>query len=352
MKILIACIPTPGNRYLIDLKKGLEAYATVVWDADAFWNCEGDFDVVHIHWPEYLSYEIESYLYNNKSIPNGLWQKLNKYLNYWSKRAKIVYTRHNALPHSRQNTDFRELYKLISSNAQTVVHFANYSIQQFKEWYPELDHIKHVVIPHHNYASLPNSSDRVSARAKLGINPDTFVMLVFGGVRKSERQIIKQAFKYIPTSNKLLLAPKWQTNRRSIRPIFFREWIYAIEKWLMRFNTKQRINLGFIKEKDAHYYLNAADFLFIPRIKELNSGNIALAYTFGLVVVGKNIDNIGEILQQTENPTFNLSNKNSLKKAIEITFNLNRQALGLQNKTLAHKKWNLEQVTKSYFSAL
>jgi hypothetical protein len=45
---------------------------------------------------------------------------------------------------------------------------------------------------------------------------------------------------------------------------------------------KERLsNLGFIKEEDAHYYLNAADFLFIPRTNEFNSGNITLGCTFG-----------------------------------------------------------------------
>ena len=62
MKVLIACISTPGNRYLLDLKSGLSTHAEVVWDADAFWNCQNEFDIIHIHWPEYLSFELESYL--------------------------------------------------------------------------------------------------------------------------------------------------------------------------------------------------------------------------------------------------------------------------------------------------
>lgn len=352
MKILIACIPTPGNRYLIDLKKGLEAYATVVWDADAFWNCEGDFDVVHIHWPEYLSYEIESYLYNNKSIPNGLWQKLNKYLDYWSKRAKIVYTRHNALPHSRQNTDFKELYKLISSNAQTVVHFANYSIQQFKEWYPELDHIKHVVIPHHNYASLPNLSTQEEARKYLNIAPDAYVMLVFGAIKENEKPLIKMAFDAIPYSNKVLLAPGWKIQRRKIGYIRLREWVWEFEKCLASLNKTFRTNLGFIQEEDAHYYLNASDFLFIPRTNELNSGNITLGCTFGLVVVGKDSADIGEILNETGNPTFTVGDDESLKRAIKKAYQLNEVRHGAKNRTLALRDWSIKKIANAYWDQM
>ena len=52
MKVLIANFITKGNRYLIDLQKGLESYADVVWDYEEFWKCENDYDIVHIHWPE------------------------------------------------------------------------------------------------------------------------------------------------------------------------------------------------------------------------------------------------------------------------------------------------------------
>lgn len=352
MKILIACIPTPGNRYLIDLKQGLEQHAEVIWDYHAFWKCKDVFDVIHIHWPEYLSYDIETYLYNDQTISKILWNKLRECLEYWSKNAKIIYTRHNTLPHVRQDNDFKKLYELIGRYAQTMVHFANYSIKQFKKWYPDLSHIKHVVIPHHNYASLPNLSTRTEARTYLNIAADAHVMLVFGAVKENEKALIKKAFKAIPYKNKVLLAPGWKILRRKIGYIRLREWVWKLEKWWASENKSFRTHLGFIKEEEAHYYLNAADFLFIPRTSELNSGNISLGFTFGLVVVGKDDGDVGEILKETGNPSFTVGDEDSLKKAIADAYQLKAQQHGTNNKDLAMNEWNIQNIAKAYWEVM
>ena len=42
LKILFANIPTPGNRFVLDLKEGLEQHADVVWDHQEFWNMKND----------------------------------------------------------------------------------------------------------------------------------------------------------------------------------------------------------------------------------------------------------------------------------------------------------------------
>lgn len=351
LKILSACIPTPGNRYLIDLKEGLETYAEVIWDYKAFWECQDRFDVVHIHWPEYLSYDIEAYLYTQNAISDALWKSLKHCLDHWSRHAKIIYTRHNALPHARQDSDFKALYQLVSSYAHTVVHFAHYSMQQFKEWYPELPHIKHVVIPHHNYASLPNTTTNKKARQQLGIALDTYVMLVFGGVRQDQKKLIQQAFKHIPVKKKLLLAPKMKLNKLKKIPFLgYRFWL--LMKWVKRIFNKQRIDEGHVKESDLQYYLNSADVLFIPRTYELNSGNIALGFTFGLVVIGKDDGNIGEILTDTGNPTFKLNNLKSLERAILTAVTLNANNYGKQNKIRANRDWSLEKISKNYIELI
>lgn len=352
MKILIACIPTPGNRYLVDLKKGLEKHAQVVWDTESFWKCEEQFDVVHIHWPEYLSFELESYLYKSDPISESLWEKTKASLNYWSLHAKIIYTRHNALPHARQDEEFKKLYKTVSSYCDTIVHFANFSIQQFRNWYPELDYIKHVIIPHHNYASLPNNSDRKSARAYLGIDPNAHVMLVFGGIRQNQKKIIKRAFKYIPAKNKVLLAPKWRIKPKKFKIKAYEKMMYYLEKWFLQLDKRKKIDLGYIEEHKVHYYVNAADFLFIPRTHELNSGNIALAYTFGQLVLGKDEGDIGEILVETNNFTFNLNDKTTLKTSIKKIFLNKWSFLRNNNKMIAEQCWSVDTIAKKYLKLM
>jgi len=349
LKVLIACISTPGNRYLLDLKSGLSTHAEVVWDADAFWNCQNEFDIIHIHWPEYLSFELESYLYKaSESIPNKIWDKTINCLEYWSKNSKIILTRHNALPHTRKDEQFQKLYKLIYKYTSIVIHFANYSIEQFKQWYPDLEHIKHVVIPHQNYASLPNNSTKQEAREYLNIDKSGKVMIVFGGIKDHEKPLIKKAFNAIPDKNKVLLAPGWKIPRRKISYIRLREWVWNFEVWMAKNNNRFRTNLGFIKEEDAHYYLNAADFLFIPRTSELNSGNITLGFTFGLVVVGTDTADIGEILKETGNPTFTVGNSKSVANAIKKAFELTLLNHGQNNKNYALNYWDVKTISKQY----
>jgi hypothetical protein len=350
LKILFANIPTPGNRFVVDLKIGLEQYGDVIWDHQEFWKMENDYDIIHIHWPEYLSFELESYLYKpSESIPKEIWEKAISCLEYWSKNAKIVYTRHVQFPHARHDQEFLKLYKTIASYCDTIVHFANYSIQQFKDWYPELEHIKHVVIPHHNYESLPNTTTKKEAREYLKIGHDAEVMIVFGGIKVNEKPLIKTAFNAMPGKNKVLLAPGWKIPRRKISYIRLREWVWKFETWLAAQNKMFRTNLGFIKEEEAHYYLNAADFLFIPRTNELNSGNITLGLTFGLVVVGKDTADIGEILQETGNPTFSVGNKESLIHAIKTANKLKNKQHGTKNKTTALEQWGISTIAKRYY---
>jgi len=350
LKILFANIPTPGNRFVLDLKEGLEHHADVVWDHQEFWNMKNKYDIIHIHWPEYLSFELESYLYKpSESIPNEIWDKTITCLEYWSKNAKIIYTRHVQYPHARHDEEFLKLYKIVVSYCDTIIHFANYSIQQFKQWYPDLEQIKHVVIPHHNYASLPNDSTKQQAREYLNIDKSAKVMLVFGGIKEHEKPLIKTAFNSIPGKNKVLLAPKWKTPRRKISYIRLREWVWNFEVWMAKQNNKFRTNLGFIKKNDAHYYLNAADFLFIPRTSELNSGNITLGCTFGLVVVGADTADIGEILKETGNPTFTVGNSKSLANAIKKAFELNENGFGFINKERALINWNINIISEQYF---
>ena len=338
---------------MIDLKEGLEKHAEVIWDYKEFWNCKNNYDIVHIHWPEYLSFEMESYFRTTDPIPKDLWKRTVDCLEYWSEHSTIVYTRHVQYPHSRHDDDeFFKLYRITASYCKKVIHFANYSIQQIKEFYPELTHVKHVVIPHHNYVSLPNESTKESARKHLNIKADAKVMLVFGTIKENEKSLIKKAFGYIPGNNKVSLAPGWKVKRRKIAYIRLCEWVFRFEQWLAGLNKQKRINLGFIQEEDAHFYLNSADFLLIPRTNELNSGNITLGCTFGLVIVGKDDADIGEILQETGNPTFQVGNNGSLKEAIQKAYALTKENHGEKNRKIALKVWSVSQIARIYIDQM
>lgn len=335
-----------------DLKLGLEEYAEVVWDYEEFWKCENEYDIVHLHWPEFLSYEVQSYVWETCPFPEALINKIKACLEHWKKHSTIVYTRHVQYPHARHDKDFLDLYRLVTSYCDTVIHFASYSIQQFKEFYPEHAGIEHVVIAHHNYESLPNTISRKEARKELKINQADKVMLVFGLIKEHEKALIEQAYGFIPGKDKVLLAPKWEVTRRKISYIRLREWVWNFEKWVAKQNNRRIIDKGFVEEENAQIYLNAADFLFIPRTNELNSGNITLGCTFGLIVVGKKGSDIGEILEETGNPTFEVGHDQSLQSAIERVYQLKTINHGEKNKALALTEWSVPLISKQYIDVM
>lgn len=244
MKILFATLPQPKNRFVVDLQSGIENYAEVVHDYKEFWACENHYDIIHIHEPEYLSFEIEACMYNTDTIPTELWNRLMGCLEHWSKTATIIHTRHVQEPHVRIDDEFRKLYNTVFSYCNGMAHFASFSIQQFKDFYPDLKQITHKVIPHHNYTSMPNTTTREVARKKMEIRQDAKVMLVFGMIKEREKEVIKTAFEAIPGTNKVLLAPGWKIPKPNIKWIRLREWVHKYQIKQAAKNKVFRINIG------------------------------------------------------------------------------------------------------------
>lgn len=331
-----------------DLVEGLSSFAEVTWDFQEFWKMENDYDIVHIHWPEYLSFEVESYLNNSEDLTSDLWNRIEECCKHWHHRSTLVYTRHVRAPHKRDDETFKRLYELVFSYCHGMTHFANYSIGEFKQYFPKNQISYHQVIPQHKHATLPDTSDKTSARNALGIKQSSKVLLCFGLIKENEKTLIDQAFEAIGSNDKVLLAPGWKIPRRRISYIRLREWVWKLEQWWVSLNKRKRINLGFIPEEEAHLYCNAADVILIPRTNELFSGNISLGFTFGTVVVGTETSNIGEILQQNNNPTFKVGDTKSLENAINEAFRQSDEGFGEKNREVADTIWSLDTITEQY----
>jgi hypothetical protein len=195
---------------------------------------------------------------------------------------------------------------------------------------------------------LPNETTRKEARGKLNIDEDAKVMLVFGTIKEHEKELVRIAFDAIPGSNKVLLAPGWKIPRRKIGYIRLREWVFRLDMWRAARNKRFRVNLGFVKEEEAQYFCHASDFLLIPRTNELNSGNITFGFTFGLVVVGKDSANIGEILMETGNPVFEPGNRESVENAVREAIQLANDGHGAKNQELALSMWGVDEIEFQY----
>lgn len=66
--------------------------------------------------------------------------------------TKIVYTRHDAIPHYCTDKNKLELYRIVETQSNAIIHLGEYSRQEFARIYPE-NTARHFVIPHHIYDS-------------------------------------------------------------------------------------------------------------------------------------------------------------------------------------------------------
>jgi hypothetical protein len=354
LRVLVANIPLPANRFLADLNTALAEHCDVHHSADDFWDMEGEADVVHLHFPEYLTYRIEAAYING--LTDGLIAEVSERLRYWSERAAIVVTRHVLLPHdARRDPMWEKMYETVYSYADGVVHFARASLDEFGVRYRTTEFVRgvqpaHAIVPHHNYESLPNDISRSEARLRLGIPANASVMLVFGAIRsEAERQLVLRTFEGISAPRKLLLVSRWRENLANVSWIRFKYWIRDLKRLYYRLHPKYNFNYAFVEEADTQLYLNAADVLFIPRLWVLNSGNITLGLTFGRVVVGPDAWDVGELLRSTGNPVFDPDKPETAAAAMDEGFRLAEEgSVGPANQRLAHDKWTPAQCAASY----
>src|SRR6476660_6735753 len=134
MRVLVANIPLPTNRFLVDLNTALTSHVELVHSSDEFWGMQGDYDIVHLHFPEYLTFELQdAYI---KGLTSELIDEVRVRLEYWSARSSIVVTRHVLLPHDAlEDPMWERMYDTVYTYADGVVHFANASMREFNERY-------------------------------------------------------------------------------------------------------------------------------------------------------------------------------------------------------------------------
>ena len=353
MRLLVANIPLPSNRFLVDLNDAIAKHVALTHDEKMFWSMQGEFDVIHLHFPEYMTFEHQDAY--QKGLQDELIAATEERLKFWGQRAKLVITRHVLLPHDAlKDPQWEKMYEAVYRHVHGVVHFAQASVDEFKQRYAKTAFVhgqpEHAVVPHHNYTSLPNVMTREAARKALGIPCDSRVMLVFGAIRNlEERNLILRTFQGLRAKRKVLLVSRWKETLATVKWIRLKYWLRDLNRLYYRLHPSYRFNYGFVEEADTQLYLNAADVLFIPRLKVLNSGNITLGMTFGKVVVGPDSWDVGELLKETGNPVFDPEQPETAIPAMELGLKLSQEGrIGPANQKLALEQWSAEQCGERY----
>lgn len=315
--------PNPFVRTLAD---GIQRLGVdVTCSTNDFWQSWNQYDIIHLQWPNLLVDGLESVWPLKKHL-----QRINE------SGIPLVITFHNLHPHYATGSIVNDAYDVVYEMVDCFIHMGSYSCNLLKEKYPSA---KHVIIPHHIYDTIYKSiPTKEEAIKHLHLNPKLKYVLCFGTFRHDEeREIAIKASEIMGEYNGKILAP-------SFSPFFFRRDIKGLRITLNEFIQHLRcrfkyrniiITRGFVSDKDLPYYYAASDIALIHRKEILNSGNLPMAFYMGKVVVGPNVGNVGEILRDTGNPTFDIHDNDSLEGVLKEAMTLAAQDKGEENRQYA-----------------
>lgn len=342
LKVLVVAEYDDGNTVIKSYVDGIRQLSEVKSCVSDFWECKTRFDIIHIHWPELLV--------NWRAVEKTELQQLELTLEYWKRvGAKIVVTRHNSKSHRNLLLD-DELYEIIFKHADAIVHLGENSLNEFIS--NPLYHSKvNVQINHPNYLDFNIQSTRNEARKKFGFKENAVVYLAFGAIRNArEEKDLISAFKKLDLKNKKLLIARSLLikNDISFKKFPIKRWKNDMKKFMLQLNKIVVKASSHIPESEMIDLLLASDVVVIPRINQLNSGQLYLAFSFSRIVVGPEIGNIGTTLKQTGNFLFKPSDKNSYVLALQKASGHIHSQLGAANYQYAISECDINKIAKEH----
>ncbi len=271
-------------------------------------------DILHIHWPERL-YK----WYVLKKEDEQQFEEIKKRLEWYKQNgSKIIYTVHNLLPHDSKNpnTDWK-FYNLIIEYADLIHHHCPKSIEYVTEKFPEAKEKQNIVANHGDYLIDYREEKKETARIKLGIPRESFVILNFGSQQNYKgNSIINETFSKLSIKNKFLLTAG---NFRYDTFPFPKNYILKILNNLREKNKSnvKKFILKPIPPKEIPTIFSASDIVFLGHTEGLTSGVLNLAATFQKPVV---FPGIGCFEYQMNNwiyEKYAAGNVQQAKKAVE-----------------------------------
>ena len=323
-------VPSLGNALQ---KQGCEVVYGLerLWTDDVF-----DCDIVHFQWPEFV-------FGNQKKefSDNDITRMSHRLIQLKEKGIRIFVQVHNLKPHTKNDKNILRLYELLYSQAGVIVHMGRYSCELLESQYPNA---QHVVIPHHIYDDVYSFNiPQEEARLRLHLPTDKKIVLSFGKFRNDEERNFVLKLSLTPDPSPVGRGALF------LMPGFYRETLHTWnpKKFITRLIHTLKYKLKGIKFSNEvipddlmQCYFCAADVVLIQRLDILNSGNLPMAFAAGKVVVGPNVGNVGQILHETGNFTFDphdiMSAVDALQKALTET------TKGIENKAYAAEHWSSE----------
>ena len=332
--------PNPFCSTLVDEIIRIHPEVEVLSGWSFFWSDEiFNIDILHIMWPQFLL--------KGKHTAIQLEKRYNLIK---EKGIRIVATCHNIFPHYSENEDEKSSYKLTYQYADIIIHLGVYSKTYLQGEFPEADHI---IVPHHVYNTLYRTKPtREEGLKKLGLGSENRYVLCMGEYRdEEERELVRSLVNECRDNNIRIISPLYISFLISKKKHPFRYVMTWIKYIGLRLRMPNLICKGkYVPDSLLPYYYAVADVCFIQRKKILNSGNLSMALYMGNVVVGPDIGNVGPLLRETGNPSFNPDDKKSVICAFHKAMKLASGNLGRRNNEWAIKNCTTNACAEVYYN--
>lgn len=306
---------------------------------------DSSYEIVNIQFPEAL--------FDFKIPTQNELEELELEIKKWKNNAKIVVILNDGKSHYDLENKFRHLFELIYKYADAVVHLGRFSLETNEKYFSE-DCI-HTVIYHPLYVSLLEDSIAENIEEKIILNfKERYVVVVIGAIRSVEEvKLILEVFKKIPHQNKFLVVPNmfpfWKLPPNL--PYRIRKIYKSIMLFLYCFPLKKDqyfFGYNFIEYPYMIDLVKKSSLMVIPRLKNLNSGNLFLGLTFDKPMVIPKIGNLTEFAELFDLPLLDVNKKNyqeTLKKVIDLDEkNFQSHPKYVENK----KKFHPKQIALEY----
>jgi len=350
-----------ANKFLWYFYKSLkDENVDIVASQEAWINKSKNFKAVIIHWPEHLPQR--KYFNSEEDFLAFTIERIR----YFKKFSKIFYFVHNIEPHLALKNINKRLYEEIIYNSTAIFHFGDFSKNLYLSKYKIIQN--QFIIPHGNYLDLKKQKIiQGSAENKIKLNYSNTTISVIGPIRdKNEFTILRNFAKYYlkencnfiycgnivndfvihSTDGKLLI---------SLKKFLFNK--LGLKKFIKNKRISSLRNLGKnitiipkrISDELLIEIIDLSDILLICRYGNLNSGNVALGFTFGCYVVGPNQGNIGEILRKYNNSVYDIKNT-KYNKVVLHSLEAFREGIGKNNLKISKLYWDWSILGKKYKS--
>jgi glycosyltransferase involved in cell wall biosynthesis len=231
-------------------------------------------DVVHIHWPSFFYASRGSYFYLTYSF-----LRFAALLTLFRlKRAKIVWTAHNMMPHDKSRCpafDVVARHLVIAASSCVFIH-SEESMRLLAQRFPRILH-KNSIIPHGNWINRYGPMmQRDEARAKLGVPDHAFLYLMFGQCKtyKDIIGLVKVFLRMASSSDFLIIAGRFPDAE-------------YLQDVIIERNGDPRVIIQnqFIPDSEVSLYLGASDIMCMPYQEILTSGTAMLSLSYGRPVL-------------------------------------------------------------------